>query len=113
MALLSTDIDERTACLVKLIKTDYFALTGKELRISDNSLIVEIWGHVYAGYFMLAMKKLFRTQLTDYLAKIVLKRCEIIDCGEKEIDRNRRIWDMFALGKNLIKKLLPRIRRSD
>ena len=43
---LSNDIEYRSEVLVNYIKQDYFLLFNKELDITNDSLMVEIWGQV-------------------------------------------------------------------
>lgn len=45
--LLKSDILPRTRRLVAFIKKDYLDWKAETLRIGDDSMVVEIWGHVY------------------------------------------------------------------
>ena len=105
---LSTDIDRRSIVFVNYIKQDYFLLTGKELNIKNNSLIIEIWGHVYANYCARAMKNLIKLKLIANAADFIIKRSDTIDCGEREVDGNRKFWDLLAKLKRIILKFLPK-----
>ncbi len=104
---LSTDLVNRSAILVKYIKMDYAQLMKQELDITDDSMIVEIWGHVYASYLAKGIKNLVQLNMVDNVADFVLKRSDIIDCGESEIDSNRKFWDIIARFKGVILKFLP------
>lgn len=98
----------QTLKLVKTIKTDYESTFGKALKISDNSLTVEIWAHVYSHYFGLLIN---RNHKIKWLRKILLKgieRAEIIDCGEKSVDTNRWFWDLISGFKKPISWFLPK-----
>lgn len=105
---LSSAIDNRSEVLVNYIKQDYFLLMGKELDITNDSLIIEIWGHVYASYFARAMKNLIKLQLVENAADFVINRSDTIDCGESEVDSNRKIWDVLANFKGIILTFLPK-----
>ncbi|MDN3585794.1 hypothetical protein QWY86_03890 [Pedobacter aquatilis] len=98
----------QTLKLVRFIKTDYEATFEKQLNISDNSLTVEIWAHVYSHYFGLLLNKYNNIK---WLKKILLKgieRAEIIDCGEKYKDTNRWFWDLISGLKRQISWFLPK-----
>jgi len=79
----------------------------EELRIAHDSLVVEIWGHVYCEYFALVLERLLQLKLIDRLADKVIGYCEMIDCGESGYDHNRWFWDMLAPFRSLIARLLP------
>lgn len=105
---LSEDIEERSDALVTLIKTDYVTLFKKELDISTDSLAIEIWGHVYASYFARAMKNLIKLKLVENFADFIITRSDTIDCGEADVDSNRKFWDILANFKGLILTFLPK-----
>ena len=74
---------------------------GKELEIGQHSLAVEILGHAYLDVLLEAIS----VHLTDTPISLepvleALKKIEahtdVIDCGEKEVDSNRWIWDFLA-----------------
>lgn len=71
------------------------------LNISDKSLTIEIIGHVYIGNFADTLKEIPRI---PKIAPIIVKKAykitdhtDIIDCGEKEVDSNRWVWDKLAV----------------
>lgn len=105
---LSEDIDLRSIVLVNYIKQDYFIFIGKELEIENNSLIIEIWAHVYASYFAKAMKNLINLKLVEKAADFIINRSDTIDCGENDVDSNRKFWDIIAKFKGLILNFLPK-----
>lgn len=108
---LSQDIELRSKILVNYIKQDYLNFIGKELAISNNSIIIEIWGHVYASYLAKSVKKLIRLKLIQPTLNLIIERSDTIDCGEKEVDSNRWIWDLLTNFKWMILKLMPRVRQ--
>lgn len=93
---LATPAEINSLELADYILAVYRQQFGKELRISRDSLAIEILGHVFV----------------DKLAgviKAVKKKTAIIDIGEREVDPNRFVWDdlvplkamiFAALGKN-------------
>ena len=104
---LSSDIKNRSEVLANYIKQDYFFLFGKELKVSNKSLILEIWAHVFASYFARAMKKIIKLKPIERLADLILERSDIIDCGESNVDSNRKLWDILSNFKGVILAFLP------
>ncbi|WP_118950141.1 hypothetical protein [Taibaiella helva] len=82
--------------LVCQLKQHFLQLFDRELDISDASLAVEIWGHVYFGYLATALDNLVRLQLITTLTDKVIGYCAMIDCGESGHDHNRFFWNMLA-----------------
>ncbi|RYF22606.1 MAG: hypothetical protein EOO42_08535 [Flavobacteriales bacterium] len=105
---LSQDIEERSNTLAEQIKITYFELFAKELNITNESLIIEIWGHAYASYFARAMKNLIKLNLVENFADFIILRSDTIDCGEAEVDSNRVFWDVLANFKGIILTFLPK-----
>ena len=90
------------------ILEEYEKCQGKPLKITQDSLAIEILAHTYVDSFSLAISRAKRI-LPDVLEPPVEKLMEnirshtgIIDCGEKEVDSNRWIWDMLVPYKGLI-----------
>jgi hypothetical protein len=100
-------IVERTAGLVSMIKQDYREFFGQPLAISNRSLGLEIWGHLYYEVFILSICKLLRLNGNSPRVKILLKSSQIIDCGERHKDSNRKLWDFLAPLHNAIGRFLP------
>ncbi len=96
LAFLGKSLNKHTLELVKLIKADYLLLTGKPLNITDASLMIEIWGHLYASRFAGIIKELVRLKPIENLTAQIKKRSDTIDCGEAGIDSNRKFWDVLA-----------------
>lgn len=105
--LLEQDLISRTADLVATIKADYAKVMDKQLAISDDSLVVEIWAHVYAERFTLALKQAVDLAIMDEVADFAVSRSEVIDCGERSKDSNRFVWDLLASFKTFIARFLP------
>ena len=96
LAFLNADRNTNTLKLVNLIKADYLRLVGRPLKITNASLMVEIWGHLYASKFAVAVNGLIKLGMIRKITEKVSKRSNTIDCGEANVDSNRRFWDMLA-----------------
>jgi len=94
--------------LVATIKADYEMVFGQPLVINNRSLIVEILVHVYCDYLGLSFNRLVKVKWIQDLVKKLLKRAEVVDCGEKGADGNRWVWDLLAPCAALFIKLLPK-----
>jgi len=100
-----------TSALMSLIKADHEAAYGKALAITDDSFAVEIWGHLCLDYFLLKYKVILKVVLRFGLYDRLCRSCEVIDCGERGKDPNRRIWDALApLRKRMARRVPRRIR---
>lgn len=112
LRLLSHSMSPRTTELVQGIKEAYHRHFGIPLRIGDDSMAVEIWGHVYAERFTLALQKALRMAWMDKVARFVVQRSDKIDCGERSLDRNRFFWDLLGPCRGLLGRLLPRFHQQ-
>lgn len=82
--------------LTQQIKSDYYSIFKQPLRISNQSLIIEIWGHVVIEKWTYRLAhKLNRKKVWAFHNKIY-HHCKVVDCGEKPIDNNRKIWDFLS-----------------
>jgi hypothetical protein len=98
----------RFELMVNTIKTDYEQQFGKALAISNDSLIVEILVHVYCDYLGLSFNRIVKIKWIQNLVKKLLKRAEVVDCGEKGVDSNRWVWDLLAGSKSFFIRILPK-----
>jgi len=105
---LKADLSSRFETLAKTIKDDYLGIFGKELQISNDSLIVEILVHVYCDYLGLYFNKVVRIKFIQTIVKKLLERAEVVDCGERSVDSNRWVWDALARFKRPLIKFLPK-----
>lgn len=105
-ALVSGIGNNTTEELVSAIKKEYSRLFNKEFNVSDDSIVVEIWGHIYADKFADAVKSISPIKLVDELADKISARCEMINIGEKGYDSNRFVWDLLAPLKSAIAAIL-------
>lgn len=83
--------------LAKEMKRRYREDMGMEINITQKSLAIEVLGHVYVGEIAKLARYLpipvsIKIQLKKVMDEIK-KHVDIIDCGEKEVDDNRVIWD--------------------
>lgn len=107
--LLKDNIHRRLTQLVRHIRTDYERSFHTPLLITDNSLITEIWAHVYAERLALAIARFINWRLLWKGYKFVKSRCDVIDCGEATLDNNRWAWDMLSKLKKLWLSLFKRL----
>ncbi|MDQ7949053.1 MAG: hypothetical protein REI78_09005 [Pedobacter sp.] len=105
---LSTDIEVRSNALVGFIKQDYRLFFGKEINISNKSMVVEIWGHLFASRFALRLKKTLNYRFIRKLSEKISTRSDTIDCGERLLDQNRLFWDVVSGLKPMILFFIPR-----
>jgi hypothetical protein len=98
----------RFELMVNTIKTDYAQQFSKALAISNDSLIVEILVHVYCDYLGLSFNRIVKIKWIQNLVKKLLKRAEVVDCGEKGVDSNRWVWDLLAGSKSFFIRILPK-----
>ncbi|SFG58586.1 hypothetical protein [Pedobacter insulae] len=108
LTFLNHNLSLNTLQLAKLIKADYQRLFGKRLKITNASLMVEIWGHLYASHFANVIKELIKLKVIGDLTALINKRSDTIDCGEADIDTNRGIWDTLSKFNHIIIKCLPK-----
>ncbi|SDF81634.1 hypothetical protein SAMN05421827_101642 [Pedobacter terrae] len=99
---------KRFELLVNAIKADYEQHFNQALAISNASLIVEILVHVYCDYLGLHFNRIIKIKWIQALVKKLLKRAEVVDCGEKSVDSNRWVWDLLAGSQSLFISILPK-----
>ncbi|WP_316803239.1 hypothetical protein [Pedobacter nototheniae] len=97
----------RFEMLAKTIKENYEKEFNKALNITDDSLIVEILVHIYCDYIGLIVHKAIKIKCIQALIRKLIKRAEVVDCGEKQVDSNRWLWDFLARYKGTFIKILP------
>ncbi|WP_316845106.1 hypothetical protein [Pedobacter psychrodurus] len=100
--------NDRFELMVNTIKADYAQQFGKTLAISNDSLIVEILVHVYCDFLGLSFNRIVKIKWIQALVKRLLKRAEVVDCGEKSVDSNRWVWDLLAGNKSFFIAILPK-----
>ena len=94
------------------ILKEYKKRKKSELKISKDSLAIDILAHTYADTFSETVSSA-ELHLPAALSEAVLglmkkvhAHTEIIDCGESGVDNNRWIWDGLTVFKKNIYKAL-------
>ena len=94
------------------ILKEYKKRQKSELKISKDSLAIEILAHTYADTFSEIVSSA-EFHLPAALSEAVLglmkkvhAHTEIRDCGESDVDNNRWIWDGLTVFKKIIYKAL-------
>ncbi len=105
---INTHPPEKTKALTGWIQQTYAEAFGGRLEISDHSLMMEIWGHIYFEYFLLRNERLGKFFFPFGLYERLVASCEAIDCGERGLDGNRWLWDLLGIFTPLVGKLIPR-----
>lgn len=113
--ILKSYLKEKGNGAVKLaafILEKYTESQGTPLKISLDSLAIEILGHTYVDSFSAAI-----SDLNHHLPSVLRRPLEklidqirhhtgLIDCGEADIDNNRWIWDKLSIYKTFIYKIM-------
>jgi hypothetical protein len=105
-SLLHSCLESGSSKLVALIKDDYRREYGEELAVKDDSMIVEIWGHVYLGALVKFITRIVGLTLISRFGRFISRHCDLIDCGQADRDGNRWFWDILAPQKRLIGKIV-------
>lgn len=78
-------------------KEVYREAHGEDIQISDESLAVEIIGHVLPGDLSYKIQDLDLADGINELMDELQSHTDVIDCGEKEVDGNRFLWDLLQI----------------
>ena len=108
LSLITEMPEAATDELVSAIKKEFYAQFNREFDVTDASIAVEIWGHVFTEKFANAVKSITAIKLVDELAEKISLHCEVINIGEKNHDNNRFVWDWLASFKQIIGAILLR-----
>ena len=88
--------------LSEYMKKTYEEIFGKELKISVESMAIELLIHLYADefvhgieYFGKFLPLYLKAELETYMQKME-RRTEVIDSGEAEIDPDRKFFDRLV-----------------
>ena len=88
--------------LSEYMKKTYEEIFGKELKISVESMAIELLIHLYADefvhgieYFGKFLPLYLQAELETYMQKME-RRNEVIDSGEAEIDPDRKFFDRLV-----------------
>jgi len=105
-AIIAENTEATTQKLIDSIKKKYFKLFNVDFEVSDSSMAVEIWAHIYAEKFAEAVKDFSAVNFIDKAAEKIMHHAEVIDIGERGHDDNRFVWDALAVFKPAIAGLL-------
>ena len=101
LAFLKKPRQDATA-LSEYMKKTYEEIFGKELKISVESMAIELLIHLYADefvhgieYFGKFLPLYLQAELETYMQKME-RRTEVIDSGEAEIDPDRKFFDRLV-----------------
>ncbi|MDY3817580.1 MAG: hypothetical protein SO019_00855 [Lachnospiraceae bacterium] len=101
LAFLKKPRRDATA-LSEYMKKTYEEIFGKELKISVESMAIELLIHLYADefvhgieYFGKFLPLYLQAELETYMQKME-RRTEVIDSGEAEIDPDRKFFDRLV-----------------
>lgn len=97
-----------TELLATHLLASFRKIRQRELKISRNSLIVEIWGHYFSERILLPLKKILPASIFGKIIERIVRSLEQIDCSERRYDGNRFIWDMLSPFKRVIGFILFR-----
>ncbi len=106
--LLHHNAKAATEDLVIAIKAEYQKRYSTSFKVSNGSMVVEIWGHVYADQFAVWVKQRIYFPVVQRATRFVILHAEIIDIGERNYDSNRFVWDALAFTKPAIALFLPK-----
>lgn len=82
--------------LATWIRESYQAYFSKPLNVSEDSIAVEILGHVYFEDFMERLGNKIPLKIMDKICEKISEHCNEISVGEKEHDHNREFWDLVT-----------------
>ena len=101
LAFLKKPRRDATA-LSEYMKKTYEEIFGKELKITVESMAIELLIHLYADefvhgieYFGKFLPLYLQAELETYMQKME-RRTEVIDSGEAEIDPDRKFFDRLV-----------------
>lgn len=94
--------------LISHIQRSHQRHYAEPLLIPERSFLLEIYGHIYADYYLLRYASFFRFLLGRRLYTRFLQSCEEIDCGERVKDPNRWFWNAVSVFGPLIRPFFPK-----
>lgn len=82
--------------LSRALLAAYHIHYGEEIDITQNSLTVELWAHLYPDRIVntLMGREVF-SPFNKFLRRIK-HSTKVIDCGEAHLDNNRWLWDFLS-----------------
>lgn len=107
-ALLQHNTNTSTKELISCIKQRYFEFVNVDFKVSNASMAVEIWAHVYVEKMAESIQRKFPLKIIRKLTDKIIDHCKEIDIGEWGHDYNRFVWDVLAVFKPVIALLFFR-----
>ncbi len=105
--LLKHNTEANTDVVVAVMKAAYYDAFSRDFAVSNASMAVEIWAHIYAEKFAIALSSLNLFHWIDKIAAITIEHAEVIDIGEEGHDNNRFVWNGLSVFKKAIGAFLP------
>ena len=87
---------KKAISLARKLKENYYKQYGFELSVTELSMAIEIYGHIYPEKIASALKAIPIPDFIEDKIDNLLEKTDIIDSGEESIDRNRKIWDAIT-----------------
>ena len=78
------------------LKERYYKRYGSELSVTELSMAIEIYGHIYPEKIAGAVKSIPIPDFIEDRLDDLMDKTDFIDSGEESIDQNRKIWDAIA-----------------
>ena len=78
------------------LKERYYQRYGSELSVTELSMAIEIYGHIYPEKIAGAVKSIPIPDFIEDRLDNLMDKTDFIDSGEVSIDQNRKIWDAIA-----------------
>ena len=82
--------------LARKLKKRYYKRYGAELSVTELSMAIEIYGHIYPEKIASAVKAIPIPDFIEDKLDDLIDKTDFIDSGEESIDQNRKIWDAIA-----------------
>ncbi len=98
-ALLQHNLHVSTNELIILIKKQYVELFRTDFKVSDASMAIEIWAHVYMQKWAIRIQQRFLFRPIQWFCRKVIYHCMEIDIGERGHDDNRFVWNWLSVFK--------------
>ena len=73
--------------LAKKLKANYQKRYGRELSVSELSMAIEIYGHIYPEKLAKAIREIPLPNFVDQAMKNLIEKADIIDSGARESGR--------------------------
>jgi hypothetical protein len=82
--------------LVRKLKQEFKNEKSRELEISEESLMTEIWGHHFFEKIYLPFRGIVKVLFLQKIVNRLDTSLKEYDCGEVGFDPNRWLWDLLS-----------------